>query len=679
MPGNPSDLSPEAKSAVEAWVRETREATDMQRRLTLEVTKFSSLMGSSGINRGILSFSQGLSSTVLQMGKLKNATMEQQIQLHGLVSSLGSAVAATTSFLTAVDSVEKKQGSLQKAYGITNISMKEYYTTMQKGADIGGVAGVKAAESVIQKLLEQRSINIDNKKLYDSLTNSFVLYTTALSENFPTDFVKMQEQLGMGAEHISDVYAQLGYDAANARVPFEQYKNTVMDTTAKFVQYGVTIEDVRGTFSLFMDDVANRTLTMAEAAAAVANVLGVQKTAGGLQKRAMLSHFVSEDWQNLPAGMQKSLDAMSNKVYDNKQFGALSSAQKQFVMASISSEDYTKIESEIFKKLQSKYSPEKMLQISEGMFTGGYFEMMRRSAGVTTGAVSDKMSKDEFLNKTLPDIAKAGEEWYSWGTKLVLELKKFISDLSPAGKAIFGAGAGLGGFAMNALPQALMLRYLSGAGGQIGTGGAGGGVLGAGAGAAGSGLLKFASVIGLATTAVGVWGIALSEIEKQGGFSKLADDITYWRDRLEGTRKEVGSKYDETLPDSRARAALEAALQAGFMDEALKMMETISSLKGDPALQDLYTNLKKAPGTVTEGEYGRATPGSAEFVGQKLLTLARSGGIPGLPGYKDGTAGGVQNVGVTVTVEASPEFKATVKTMKYGEQNIARKMRHPQE
>lgn len=531
------ELTPQHISALETYERKLVTASRTQAQLNTTVDRFAQLMSPSGVPRGLGQLTKGLGDAAAQMRLFQRATGRSTEELRMFASRIGSAVMIGGSFLSVIDTIEKKQGQLQRAYGITNVSMKEYHETLASMARMGGTAAVEAARQMIDVLAAQRSNGELTGEKFRELTETYTKFTLALSQNFPQDFIRMQQELGMTTEDVTAEYEQLGYQAAQARVPFEQYKNTVFDTTSRLVQYGTTVGDVRGAFNLFIDDVSKRTITLGEAANAINKIIDVQQTAAGLQKRAVLAKYVSENWEEIDEALRARLDKMSREEYEGVQgFQELTTVQRQYVLGRVEPETYARAETAVFDILEKRFGKAIMQVISPQLFTGQAREFWRRRAAVETGPAVPEPPEDvmEEYRKSLDQMVEKNKEWYNELTSFVLKLKSLGSDLGIFGKAIGTATVFMGGFALAG--GGLMGGRLRGG---IGTGAIetlGGGritrFLAGPMGRVGTLFTRLIGPLALAAVAFKTWSWAIDQINKAGGFQKLADDIIYWEDKI---------------------------------------------------------------------------------------------------------------------------------------------------
>jgi len=446
---NENEMYTPAAADIEAIRRQagaTKELRKATAALSSQLNVLSRSIGpQSTMNTGITSFLSSLGRTGQSMMSLGGSSAATVAKMNLFTAGIVGAGSALMTYGDIMDSIEKKQGELQRSFGASTVSMSGYYDSLIAGAEQAGSAGVEAAESLMGIMYQLRRDS--GGEINDALEQQLIKFTTGISINFPKDFEKMSLGLGMSTADITDRYEAMGLAAANARVPFERYKDLIIDTTTRFVKYGVTIDDVQASFSDFTDDIKDGKITLDEAADAINKILEIQTNPQGLAKRAvLLSKFEDEiGFDKLPDIALKELDKSSIDYFD-KPFNELDNvADRQFALRSITPEAYMQIENTLFKKMREDAdqtgSFTQLAQIMPSIFSRSFFKMDRTKDVLTTTVTSPTSIKDimegenELLKQSVEDyralVDEASENMAEWSNVFEifqLIIKKWLAD-----------------------------------------------------------------------------------------------------------------------------------------------------------------------------------------------------------------------------------------------------------
>lgn len=478
------NFSPETIAALRAYGEALGATHTKQKEANAAVREFIKVMGPGGVTQGLSTFSEGLVNISGRLTNFTKLTTLSEGSLKNWAGVVATAVQGAGSFLDVMDRMEKLQGNLQRSFGLSNVSTRAFYENLAKGAEIGGTAGMKSMEEITRAMLEQRREGNITDASFQKLTETYTKFALGLSANFPADFVRMQQQLGMNANDITDSYEALAFTAAKARIPFEQFKDAVFTTSEQFVGFGVKLPEVQGAFNLFVDDISKGTYTIQEVQKTIGDFITMQKTAGGIQQRAIMSHFLSQHFEELPAELQTALGG--------ERFKTAPATEKTSAIAQLSPEMLMKagtVMGSIVEKMPQATNLEKTMQLMKSLTGMEYAEFLRLKQAVTPGTPAGAVTTmgqvaPPELDKWRASIDKAADlnkEWYSFMTKWLQEAKGLLGDLGPAGKIGATIASGIG----SGVVQALLMRGMGGMGGRgIGAPGFGGMSTGLGAGTA---------------------------------------------------------------------------------------------------------------------------------------------------------------------------------------------------
>lgn len=493
------DFSPETLAMIRAYDAELSNTNTKQKESTAAINEFIKVLGPGGVTKGLAGFSEGLTRVSGHLTNFTRMTNLSEGAIKTWAGGIATAVQGAGAFLDVMDRMEKLQGNLQRSFGLTNVSTHAFYENLAKGAEIGGTAGMKAMDDITRAMLEQRREGNLTDASFQKLSQTYTKFTLGLSANFPTDFVRMQQNLGMNADQITDSYEAMAFTAAKARIPFEQYKDAVFAVSEQFVGLGVTLPQVQGAFNLFTDDVSKETYTMKEAQEAVTNLIQAQKTAGGISQMGMLTHYLRQNFAQLPTTLQEKLGG--------EQFTKGSMVQGITAVQGLKPEDIVSAQASLIKILQSQFGttgPAAMI-VSETIAKMQLGQAQRFTGAAPPGTPDVVTTMKDVLPtdlKTWRDgidkVADLNKEWYSFMTKWLQEAKGRLGDLGPVGKVVGTLTSGI----IPGVIQAMVMR------GALGGIGGLGGVSSMGAMLGSLGLIT--SIIGT-TTALTILTLAIKD------------------------------------------------------------------------------------------------------------------------------------------------------------------------